>query len=77
MLSGDYYKREEPLFAVDLARKDARHAQAIANKNGMTMNNVHLADKLLQVVKEQKGEKGDLAGMVRIADPNDLTRRPI
>lgn len=38
MLSGDYYKREEPLFAVDLARKDARHAQSIANKAGVTMN---------------------------------------
>jgi hypothetical protein len=26
MMSGDYYKRDEPLFAVDLARKDAGHA---------------------------------------------------
>src|SRR6266571_5274714 len=26
MLAGDYYKREEPLFGVDLARKDAGHA---------------------------------------------------
>lgn len=30
MLSGDYYKRDEPLFAVDLARKDARHAMDLA-----------------------------------------------
>jgi 3-hydroxyisobutyrate dehydrogenase-like beta-hydroxyacid dehydrogenase len=63
MLSGDYYKRDEPLFAVDLARKDARHAQAIANKNGVTMNNVQIADTLLQSVKEHMGEKGDIAGM--------------
>ena len=64
MLTGDYYKREEPLFAVDLARKDARHAQAIANKAGVTMNNVKLADGLLQGVKEHMGERGDISGMV-------------
>ena len=64
MLSGDYYKREEPLFAVDLARKDARHAQKIANDAGVTMKNVQIADGLLQGVKEHMGTKGDIAGMV-------------
>ncbi|KAJ5464066.1 hypothetical protein N7475_007201 [Penicillium sp. IBT 31633x] len=34
MTSGDYYQREEPLFAVDLARKDLRHAQGIAQEGG-------------------------------------------
>jgi len=63
MLSGDYYKREEPLFAVDLARKDARHAQKIANDAGVTMKNVQIADGLLQGVKEHMGTKGDIAGM--------------
>lgn len=64
MLSGDYYQRDEPLFAVDLARKDARHAQAIANSAGVTMKNVQIADSLLQGVKEHMGAKGDIAGMV-------------
>jgi 3-hydroxyisobutyrate dehydrogenase-like beta-hydroxyacid dehydrogenase len=63
MLSGDYYQREEPLFAVDLARKDARHAQAIAQKAGVTMRNVQLADSLLVGVKEHMGARGDIAGM--------------
>jgi 3-hydroxyisobutyrate dehydrogenase-like beta-hydroxyacid dehydrogenase len=63
MLTGDYYKRDEPLFAVDLARKDARHAQAIANKNGVTMKNVQLADGLLEQVKAHQGATGDIAGM--------------
>ncbi|KAJ5554871.1 Dehydrogenase multihelical [Penicillium sp. DV-2018c] len=34
MIGGDYYKREEPLFAVDLARKDLRHVQGIAGEGG-------------------------------------------
>lgn len=63
MLSGDYYQREEPLFAVDLARKDARHAQAIANEAGVTMKNVQLSDALLADVKEHMGTRGDIAGM--------------
>jgi len=63
MKTGDYYKREEPLFAVDLARKDAGHAQTIAQKAGVTMKNVELADEYLKVVKEQRGAKGDIAAM--------------
>ncbi|KAJ5123964.1 Dehydrogenase multihelical [Penicillium bovifimosum] len=34
MIGGDYWKREEPLFAVDLARKDLRHVQGIAGEGG-------------------------------------------
>lgn len=64
MLSGDYYKREEPLFAVGLARKDVRHAQAVANKAGVTMKHVQLSDSLLKGVQDHVGEKGDIAGMV-------------
>ena len=69
MLSGDYWKREEPLFAVDLARKDARHAMALAKngkgdgEGGITLGNVMNGDALLKKVKEEKGPKGDLAGM--------------
>jgi 3-hydroxyisobutyrate dehydrogenase-like beta-hydroxyacid dehydrogenase len=61
--SGDYWKREEPLFAAKLARKDARHAQAIANKSGVTMKGVELADGWLEKVVEEKGDKGDIAGI--------------
>ncbi|KFX97914.1 hypothetical protein V490_02564 [Pseudogymnoascus sp. VKM F-3557] len=68
MMSGDYYKREEPLFAVDLARKDARHAMDLAKTAGTRLENVETADRHLVKVKEHSGEKGDMAaiyGVVR------------
>jgi 3-hydroxyisobutyrate dehydrogenase-like beta-hydroxyacid dehydrogenase len=68
MMSGDYYKREEPLFAVDLARKDARHAMDLAKTAGTRLENVETADRHLVKVKERSGEKGDMAaiyGVVR------------
>ncbi|KAK5231426.1 hypothetical protein LTR72_000607 [Exophiala xenobiotica] len=61
--TGDYYKREEPLFAVDLARKDAKHAMDLAKSAGVHMKNVELADSYLKVVKETQGAKGDIAGI--------------
>ncbi|EXJ80827.1 hypothetical protein A1O3_07111 [Capronia epimyces CBS 606.96] len=61
--TGDYYKRDEPLFAVDLARKDARHAMALAEKSGCRMKNVELADSYLKVVKETQGAKGDISAI--------------
>lgn len=63
MRSGDYYQREEPLFAVDLARKDARHAMDLVSKAGGQMKNVELADSYLKLVKENQGAKGDIAGI--------------
>lgn len=63
MLTGDYYNRPEPLFAVDLARKDARHAMKIAEQSGCRMRQVEVGDEYLKVVKEQVGEKGDIAGI--------------
>jgi len=63
MKSGDYYKREEPLFAVDLAMKDARHAQALANKAGVHMKIVEVATEDLKGVKEHMGARGDIAGI--------------
>lgn len=63
MLSGDYYKREEPLFAVDLARKDLRHAMTIADNSGMRLRSVEVSDGYLKDVKEDRGEKGDVAGV--------------
>jgi len=61
--TGDYYNRPEPLFAVDLARKDARHAMDLAERSGCRMRQVEVADSYLKTVKETKGEKGDIAGI--------------
>jgi len=63
MTSGDYYKRDEPLFAVDLARKDAGHAMALAKDAGCRMKTVEVADAHLADVKKEMGEKGDIAGI--------------
>ena len=40
MTSRDYDKREEPLFAVDLALKDASYAEELANRAAVAMKNV-------------------------------------
>ena len=63
MQSGDCYKREQPLFAVDLAMKVARHAQSLANKAGVHMKNVEVANEYLKVVKEHMGTRRDIAGI--------------
>ena len=63
MISGDYHKREEPLFAVDLARKDAKHAMALAKTTGARLKDVEVADSHLAVVKEHMGERGDIASI--------------
>jgi len=68
MLAGDYYRRDEPLFQVDLARKDARHALDLARTTGTNMPAVQVGDAHLAKVKEHLGEKGDLPsiyGVVR------------
>ncbi|KAL2872668.1 uncharacterized protein BJX67DRAFT_369251 [Aspergillus lucknowensis] len=63
MTTGEYYRREEPLFAVDLARKDLRHAANLAEGAGVTLKSAKVTDDYLKVVKEEKGEKGDIAGV--------------
>lgn len=65
MLSGDYYQRQEPLFAVDLARKDARHAKKVAEDSGTRMRIAELGDEYLVGVKDEMGEKGDIAGICK------------
>jgi 3-hydroxyisobutyrate dehydrogenase-like beta-hydroxyacid dehydrogenase len=60
MLAGDYYKRDEPLFHVDLARKDARHALDLAKNTGTNMPALQVADAHLVKVKEHLGDKGDI-----------------
>ena len=63
MLSGDYYQREEPLFMARLAKKDANHAQSLADTFGATMGNLGVASKHLDGVVEHAGDKGDIAGI--------------
>lgn len=63
MITGDYHKRDEPLFAVDLARKDIRHAKSLATASGTTMQNLEAADAHLIAVKEHCGPSGDIAGI--------------
>lgn len=63
MTSGDYHERKEPLFAVDLARKDARHAMALAKESGTRLKDVEVADAHLVLVKERMGERGDIASI--------------
>lgn len=60
MLAGDYYKREEPLFHVDLARKDARHALDLAAKTGSSVPALQVAERHLGKVKERLGGRGDI-----------------
>lgn len=60
MLEGDYYKRDEPLFHVDLARKDARHAKALADSSGTSVKGMDVTRARLDDVKEQLGDKGDI-----------------
>lgn len=63
MRSGDYYNRDEPLFNVDLARKDAGHALALAESSGAKMKGVEVADAHLKMVQQHMGNKGDIAGV--------------
>ncbi|KAF2019432.1 6-phosphogluconate dehydrogenase 2 [Aaosphaeria arxii CBS 175.79] len=60
MLAGDYYKREEPLFHVDLAKKDAGHALSLARETGTSMPALVVANEHLTKVKEHLGDKGDI-----------------
>jgi hypothetical protein len=52
------------LFAVDLARKDARHVLGLAASPGAKMRAVKVADVHLAVVKEHMGVRGDIASIL-------------
>lgn len=47
----------KPLFAVDLARKDARHALSLAKASGVKMKAVEVADGHLADVQKHSGSK--------------------
>ena len=61
MMHGDYY-RKEPLFGVELARKDAHHAKSLAAEAGARLRLVEIADTHLAEV-ERSGSSGDIAGI--------------
>lgn len=63
MLSGDYWKREEPLFTAKLARKDAGHALNLAESCGAKLKVVEVADEHLKAVVEHAGDRGDISGI--------------
>jgi 3-hydroxyisobutyrate dehydrogenase-like beta-hydroxyacid dehydrogenase len=63
MRSGDYYKRAEPLFQIDLARKDARHANDLAQKSGVKLGILEVVDRHFEIVKSVMGQRGDVAGL--------------
>jgi 3-hydroxyisobutyrate dehydrogenase-like beta-hydroxyacid dehydrogenase len=67
MRSGDYHERTEPLFAIDLARKDGRHALDLADKAGAAMQGVQLAESYMVQVKAHIGTRGDLASVYGVA----------
>ncbi|KAF3767363.1 NAD(P)-binding protein [Cryphonectria parasitica EP155] len=62
MLSGDYWKRVEPLFHADLARKDAGHVLKMAKDAGCHLPNVETADRHLEAV-QKRTTNGDFAGI--------------
>ncbi|KAL8937285.1 MAG: hypothetical protein Q9216_004501 [Gyalolechia sp. 2 TL-2023] len=63
MIGGDYHRREQPLFGVDLARKDAKHALDLAEASGAKMRDVKVADGHLVDVQKHMGSKGDITGI--------------
>ncbi|KAK9386983.1 NAD binding domain of 6-phosphogluconate dehydrogenase-domain-containing protein [Lipomyces mesembrius] len=65
LTTGDYV-REQPLFAVDLAAKDARHALSLAKSSGTTLPVTEIAAKHLASVKEEMGVSGDITSIYGI-----------
>jgi hypothetical protein len=43
--------------------KDVKYVQALANKAGVHMKNVEVANEYLKVVKEYMGTRGDIVGI--------------
>ncbi|KAM5465660.1 hypothetical protein MauCBS54593_006435 [Microsporum audouinii] len=70
MLSGEYHRLEEPLFALDLARKDAKHAMDMAKAVDARMKGVEMVDEMLQAAKSHSGANGDMSAIYGIAREN-------
>ncbi|KAH6615396.1 NAD binding domain of 6-phosphogluconate dehydrogenase-domain-containing protein [Boeremia exigua] len=65
MLQGSYHKRTEPLFHVDLARKDARHAMSLGESSGAqgSLKLLKVVRGRLDVVKAELGDRGDISSV--------------
>ena len=64
LVSGAYWRAEEPLFSANNARKDIGHARNLAAAAGMELRHAAVIDEHLQgVVKHSGGDKGDVGGM--------------
>lgn len=63
LMDGDYYQREEPLFHIDLALKDAGHALKLAEENGCSAPFLKTAIGHFKQVKEHCGDRGDAPGI--------------
>ena len=61
-IAGDYM-RDDPLFKIDLALKDCRHILHLAESTGTAMGNLQVAKQHLEVVKTERGDKGDFAAV--------------
>ena len=63
MRTGDYYHRDEPLFAANLARKDVKHALALGESSGTKTRVLGLIEEHVAAVQNEQGDKGDIAGI--------------
>lgn len=61
--SGDYYTRQEPLFAIDLGRKDCRHALDLAKSSGTQMRGLDVISDHLDQASQYTGPSGDMPGI--------------
>ncbi|CUS06837.1 unnamed protein product, partial [Tuber aestivum] len=63
MMGGDYM-RDQPLFSVDLARKDANHALNLAEGAGVDLKIVKVVRAHLEELRTEAGPTGDLPGQL-------------
>ncbi|KAI0840847.1 6-phosphogluconate dehydrogenase 2 [Hypoxylon sp. FL0890] len=71
MVSGTYWKMEEPLFSANNALKDANHAQNLAKSVGAELKLLEVSDEYLKSVADHAGgDKGDIAGIYGAARKN-------
>ncbi|KAI4113178.1 MAG: hypothetical protein LQ345_005782 [Seirophora villosa] len=63
MISGDYYKREEPVVSIDMARHLAGEVLALAAASGTKLKAYEAGYKHMEMVQSHAGEKGDISGI--------------
>ena len=63
MITGDYYTRDEPAVAIDMARHLAEEVSGLASASGAKLPAYEVARKHLEMVKDYAGAKGDVSGI--------------